>query len=33
LMGKKSKEILEKDFNSIRLAADYYKLYESLIVS
>ena len=33
LMGKKSKEILEKDFNSIRLAADYYKLYDSLIVS
>ena len=33
LMGKKSKEILEKDFNSIRLAADYYKLYGSLIVS
>jgi len=33
LMGKKAKEILEKDFNSVRMAADYHKLYESLIVS
>jgi len=32
LMGKKAKEILEKDFNSVRMAADYQKLYESLIV-
>lgn len=33
LMGKNAKDILEKDFNCVRMAEDYHDLYQSLTIS